>query len=262
MTFTTAIPFAEAVEMLRKKNLLPNDLSSAELSRIGKEIMQISTTSAHVSDASILSILQDHLDDTIGLMNKKDFGPADLPTFVSKMRAGLDAIGYDAGENAGTIKDLSSYGRLKLMAETNHDIITGFGHAVMSNTPAARDAFPAQELYRVGYRNKVRSDWKERFIAAGGKLSKSGRMIARVDDDVWQNLGDGAGGYTDTLGNSWAPFAFGSGMGTRLIGRKEAVEEGVIEDDDEVAPRKLSLLENFTVGLESIAPELRAGIKI
>lgn len=262
MTFVEAIAFEEAIALLRKRNLLPTSLSSAELSRIGKEIAQVSVMSARVEDARALTILKDFCDQSIATLSTKTFTTADMPSFVQKMRAWAQESGYvPAPEDANTIKDLTSISRLRLMAETNHGIISGFGKAVFDNQPAVRDAFPAQELYRVGYRNKERDDWHERWADAGGK-EFDGRMIATVDDEVWQALGDGEGGYTDTLGNSWAPFAFNSGMGTRLISRKEATDLGVIDDGETVEPRKLDLLENFTAGLERIAPELRAGIKL
>jgi hypothetical protein len=50
---------------------------------------------------------------------------------------------------------------------------------------------------------------------------------------VWQKLGDGAGGHKDTLGNPFAPFAFGSKYGLREVARDEALLLGVIKPTDD-----------------------------
>jgi len=102
--------------------------------------------------------------------------------------------------------------------------------------------FPCYELVRIAARRTPRGfkrgkggleplpgdDWPSRFVAAGGELYERGtRMIAAKTSDVWQKLGDGAGGHTDTLGNPYAPFAFGSGYGLREVPREEALLIGV-----------------------------------
>lgn len=38
-------------------------------------------------------------------------------------------------------------------------------------------------------------------------------MVALKSSPIWAAIGDGAGGYQDTLGNAYPPFAFGSGLG-------------------------------------------------
>ena len=63
-----------------------------------------------------------------------------------------------------------------------------------------------------------------------------GRMVALVNHPIWPALGDGAGGYDDSLGNPWAPFAFNSGRGTEAVPRDECVELGIMGADDVVTP--------------------------
>ena len=60
-------------------------------------------------------------------------------------------------------------------------------------------------------------------------------MMALVGSPVWQALGDGAGGYNDTLGNDFPPFAWRSGMQRRQVPRDECEAVGLI-DPDEDAP--------------------------
>ena len=61
----------------------------------------------------------------------------------------------------------------------------------------------------------------------------TGRMVALRNSDVWQALCDGAGGYDDTIGNPFAPFAFGSGIDTQSVSRRETIELGLIDQFDE-----------------------------
>jgi len=57
-------------------------------------------------------------------------------------------------------------------------------------------------------------------------------MVARKDSGIWQALGDGAGGFSDTLGNSYPPFAFGSGLGWDQLDRAESIRLGAIAPNE------------------------------
>jgi hypothetical protein len=61
-------------------------------------------------------------------------------------------------------------------------------------------------------------------------------MVALKDDPIWQALGDGDGGYDDTLGNPFAPFAFNSGYETLDVSRKESVSLGLIGENEHADP--------------------------
>jgi len=58
-------------------------------------------------------------------------------------------------------------------------------------------------------------------------------MIALKDSPIWQALGDGAGGYRDTLGNPYPPFAFSSGMAWRGVRRERCIEMGLIGENEQ-----------------------------
>lgn len=57
----------------------------------------------------------------------------------------------------------------------------------------------------------------------------TGRMVALKSSGVWHALGDGAGGYDDTLGNPYPPFAFNSGYDCDGVSRQDAQELGLID---------------------------------
>ena len=58
--------------------------------------------------------------------------------------------------------------------------------------------------------------------------------MALKDSPIWQALGDGAGGFRDTLLNPYPPFAYGSGMGWVAVDRDRCVTLGLIGEDEEV----------------------------
>lgn len=173
------------------------------------------------------------------------FNPA---TARQNLREQLRALGYapEAGE-AGTIKDLSSDARLNLVIKTNTEIAQGAGQFVQQNAFAETvDAYPALELFRLEDRKDPR-DWEQRWriasqvagdAKAAGVLEFTGRMVALKSSRIWQELGDGAGGYDDTLGNPYPPFAFQSGMWTEEVARESAEELGLLAPDEPAqAPR-------------------------
>lgn len=262
MIFTKPMPFTAALDLLRGRKLLPNDLSSAQLRELGGEVLRNATTSAQVARADILNMIANVITDVVDSEKPGIGGSLDPASARKAIGDFLAGIGYTPdAEKAGSLQDLSSYMRTKVIVDTNVAVARGYGQATEANTEGALDAFPAQELFRFSNAAQPRG-WAERWKAAGGRFYGGGRMIARVDDDVWQNLGDGAGGYDDTLGNPFAPFAFNSGMRTRLISRREAEQLGVIGKGEQVQPRELSLGLDFTNAIEQLAPALRAGIQI
>lgn len=106
---------------------------------------------------------------------------------------------------------------------------------------------PAWELLRFGQRRAPR-DWQARWKSAGdsigwvGALRDFGRMVALKDSPIWQALGDGAGGYKDTLGNPYPPFAISSGMSWVGVERRDCIKMGLISPDYHPGvPQKVSV---------------------
>ena len=79
--------------------------------------------------------------------------------------------------------------------------------------------------------------WVKACEAAGDDdalrvFRETGRMVALKSSGVWQALGDGAGGYDDTLGNPYPPFAFNSGYDCDGVPRKETEELGLMDQGE------------------------------
>jgi DNA-binding transcriptional regulator YdaS (Cro superfamily) len=82
-----------------------------------------------------------------------------------------------------------------------------------------------------------------------------GEMIALKSSPVWKALGNGAGGYRDTLGNPYPPFAFSSGLGWQDVSREKCVRLGLITDGEKVEAPTPSL----RIGEEAVLQARRTG---
>jgi hypothetical protein len=145
--------------------------------------------------------------------------------------------------------NLPSYSIFKTLSQ----VANGAGQFISQNLDQdTLDVWPALELVRLfevelprGFKYGPNDtivpdpgqDWPSRWKAAlgdsGDKKAQqafdgTGRMVALKSSGVWQSLGDGAGGYGDTLGNPFPPFAFDSGMRVDEVSREGAQELGLI----------------------------------
>lgn len=153
----------------------------------------------------------------------------------ARLKETLRDLGYspergfgDAGVPAarpGDIRDLSSSRRIQLIIDTNVKRARSMGQVAASQNPAVLMAIPAWRLTRTGARKKPRGDWKRRWAAAGAACGWEGAaknvMAALKTSPIWQKLADGEGGFSDTIGSPFPPFAFGSGMAWVGVGRNE-----------------------------------------
>jgi hypothetical protein len=259
MTMTDAKPFRDAMAELARKRLMPTSLSSAELRVLGRSVTSQSFFSARTLIEDLLASYKSKVAAMIEPKQiERDGKPVtvglDQATARLQIKQLLAAMGYqpEAGK-AGTIEDLSSEGRINLVLETNRRLAQSGGRLVQANEPEVIEAWPAWEFMRVEDRNEPRNwpvRWRNAAETAGderslGVLGKTGRMVALKASKLWDALGDGAGGYEDTLGDGRLdPVAFRTGMGREDVSRDEAVELGLIGEGDE-APRMVLDLGNL-----------------
>lgn len=253
MDLANPSPFLEAVDHFFAKEKMPTELSSRELKDMDASARRQALFSARTTDGHYL----DEINDLVGsILNPKQetregqdktvtvgANPATARTALKKF---LIDSGYVAPEGKeGTLEDLSSDARINLVVKTNADLAWGAGAFVKQNESQDEiDVSPALELYRIEDK-KVPRDWETRWKLAAQEcgdmdalrvLGETGRMVALKSSDIWQALGDGAGGYDDTLGNPYPPFAFNSGMWTDNVSRKEAIELGLLDEGEQAKP--------------------------
>jgi len=121
---------------------------------------------------------------------------------------------------------------MRTALRTNVELLQGWAQKERGTTRGAMMSAPAWELVRMLPR-QVPRDWEARFQIAGGTI-RDGRMIAMKDAQVWARLGE----FPDGLRVDYPPFAWGSGMGWRAVGFREAKRLGVIPEGWSPPPRQ------------------------
>lgn len=236
--FGRPIPFESALQSVAVRTVLPTTLNSEQYRKLGSEILRRTQFSAQVQSV-------DFLDQVAGVATDLATGKTSLATARAMLQRTRDAINE---------REMLDDARLDLILRTQTEMAQGYGQAVQGNDPDVIDAFPCTELFRLEDRQEPR-DWEQRWRAAADEvgdesalrvLKETGHMIARKDSEIWQAIGDGAGGFTDTLSNPYPPFAFSSGMWTRDISRSEALQMGI--DVEGVKP---AALPDFNESLQS-----------
>lgn len=228
-----------ALRQWRSRSILPADVGSAELRGMEREIALRSVFSARTTNADYLTKIAEVVDDILS-------AKINLPEGRIRLMRKLKQLGYSPEQGfpgdmelippaeRGSLQDLSSERRIDLVLETNVRIAQGYAQTLAGSAPYARTAYPAWELVRLYLRDVPRGSaeshsigWQRRWSDAGESVAWDGalqdEMIARKDSPIWPALGAGAGGYTDTLGNGFPPFAFRSGYAWKAVSRERAV---------------------------------------
>lgn len=250
--FTTSQPLQEAVDSLERRTPLGTAMTSAEIGRLPLEIRDASFFSAQVQKEKILVEMQNRILQRVRLERSKlaDGSPGvtmDRGRFIDEMRVVLQREGYRPNpKKAGGLQDLSSTARLGLIWDMNLAQAHGAAGWKTSMSQTALRVEPAMEFIRLEGRKTPRIDWPRRWAELGGKFYEGssdfpeGRMIALKTDPIWRRL--------NRFGVPWRPYDWGSGRGTRGVGRREALALGVIRaGDPPQTPQNLP----FTTGLQA-----------
>ena len=268
--------FREALNFLRQKQVLPTVLSSAELRRLDADVRQ----RAFFSARNVLDMI---LEDEKAAVENLLSGKWNEATARQEIQLALDRIGYDPQKpvseeippaEVGSLQDLSSDDRVRLVLETNFRQAANYGHMQQGNEPEALYLYPAYELVRIydrmvprGFRRTkegiipVPEDkWETRWLKAAQIsgdtdatriLAQTGKMIARKDSPIWAELGSSEN-FDDALDTSFPPYAFNSGKGWRDVPRDEAIALGLVRADEVPEP----LQDEFNAGLDADALSL------
>lgn len=228
-----------AESIVRIKELLPTDLGSEELRQaFPAEILRRSMFSAKMTYVPYLARLRDVCAEVAA-------GRLSDAMARSRLLEMLQQMGHSPLDG-NVITNPASRKRLDLIIDTQRRMAFNAAKIAAQDEVTVAVA-PAWELTRFGERAVPRQNWPQRWAAAGFAVGWQGalqgdRMIALKASPIWQALGDGAGGFRDTLGNPYPPFAHGSGLGWMSILRDECIELGLILPGEKVAvPQKPNL---------------------
>lgn len=241
-----------AMDQWRSRSVFETDLSSAELRGFSQQLRNRSIFSARTTNAEYLAKIAETVDEILA-------GRINLPEGRIRLMRKLKELGYDPaigfpGDMAAippaereSLRDLSSEMRIDLVLETNVRMAQGYAQVLAGNSEQMRYSYPAYELVRLYLRHTPRGSvesktvgWEVRWHDAAESVGwegvsriafETGRLIALKDSPIWQALGDGVGGYIDTLLNPFPPFAFRSGKAWKVVPRAEAIALQLIADE-------------------------------
>ena len=206
--------------------------------------------------------LQGYLDRAKAVLMQVADGTLDASAARLALTDTLAQLGYAPEPGTeGTLKDARTLARLNLVLDTNQKTAASLARLAESEDPQIAALFPAWELLSTGYRKQHRTDWPQRWKAAGERVGWRGasrtKMVALKSSPIWQALGDGAGGFRDTLGNPYPPFAFGSSYAWVHVDRIEAKELGLLDDTANRAVRRAAALLITALAVRAIRNKAR-----
>ena len=212
----------KAVSRFEGRRAAPSTRTSAEWERVAPALREKCFFSARVNDAEVLGKMRELIGKAVD-SSKRNPNEAlvSQDKFISEMKSFLASRGYTMG--GSKLTDITSRRRLGLIYDMNVQEAREYARYVRGQDADALDMYPAQEFVRVESRRVPRTDWPVRWRAAGGKI-RGGRMVALKSAPVWTNL--------SRFGRPYPPFDYGSGMGVEDIDREEAVELGLLPDDE------------------------------
>lgn len=245
--------FQEAVDYFTSKTPVTGALSSADWSQIATGLADRALFVSRVTNAQFVQSFSDQISNLVTA--KTDVASARLA-----IKQALQSLGYQpAEEDRGTIKDLSTDGRINLVLKQNVESAQGYGDWQQGQSEGALSAFPAQELYRLEAR-KVPRDWITRWDNARGELGAATTaldarvaMIALKADPIWVQI--------SAFGVPWPPFDFNSGMWVRDVGRKRAEELGLISPGQKPPSNLGSFNDELQASVSDLSAEMIASLK-
>ena len=220
-------------EIERLKELLPTSLGSAELrEQIAADILRRSVFSARMEWARYLAEVRDVASAMLS-------GEIERGEGERRLLRVLAALGHPT-EGAEALTDPASERRLRLVLDTQCQMAESVAR-LTQQTEAVVAQYPGWELCRVGERRLPRKDWLARWSLAGNSVGWEGAVqhpiygdataygfLALKSSPIWQALGDGVGGFRDTLGNPFPPFCYSSGMAWLDADRETCERYGLI----------------------------------
>ncbi len=199
------------------KTNIPSELRTREWDTVSAWLRERAFFMASVDKAETLQAFRQ----TIAAVTSGKMGAAEAR---QRMREWLAAAGYRAPVGLeGTVKDLSSTGRLKKSIDTN----VAMAHGWAQREENLGDVMhPAQELYRAAAA-RVPRDWKARWEEAAAAVgwqgvARDGSLIALTTSPIWVAL--------SRFGQPYPPFDFGSHMRVRLVGLGKCMQIGLVSD--------------------------------
>ena len=237
-------------DVIRLKELLPTTLGSDEIrEQLAGDILRRSIFSARMASATYLAKIRE-------VCTAMAAGSINAADARAQLLSILEQMGHSPQDEGG-LKNPASIRRLNLILDTQTQMASSVAR-LSEQTDATLNLFPAWELTRLETRTVPRADWMQRWTAAGNSVNWEGAvkrpMIALKSSPIWAALGNGAGGFTDTLGNPYPPFAYSSGMDWLDVDRETCEKLGLLLGRDATAPNDGDETGRGRLGRASLSP--------
>lgn len=275
MIFDSPISITEALRSSLLRQVLPvgEDVGSFNLQELDAEVKQRAFFSARTPYADYLQEVKDMLERMVqpdvrvrpGGTEVVGPGGSISPAQVrAKMKQRLDELGYEPDPSkAGTLQDLGSDQRINLIMDTQLKMMRGYGNWRESQNPVILSTWPAQEMYRAIAKEKPRP-WARLWNEARRNLGEAtsatvatddfrGPFIALKNDPIWTEI--------SYFKLPYPPFHYNSGMRVRDVGRRAAIQYGVLQPGQTVQPRADGLNDQLTVNLGGLSEALQDGLR-
>ena len=245
-------------DIARIKELLPTRLGSEEIrEKIAADILRRSIFSARMTSAGYLAKLRE----VVAQMLE---GKISQATARDTLEGILEQMGHSMQDGFG-LENPASIRRLNLILETQTQMAASVAKS-HEQTESVVNEFPAWALMRIESRRAPREDWLARWNAAGSSCGWEGArrdpwygsgasfaFVALKSSPIWVALGHGVGGFTDTLGNPYPPFAYSSGMGWEPVNREIAETLGLVKPGETLAALEAKSLSPTSAEIAEVA---------
>jgi hypothetical protein len=247
MFFVRPLPFEEALNRLGDRSPIGSVLRSADWLGVPVGLRDRGFFSATVESIRFLQRAADELLDFLsGARAVNERGESYLKTggraqFIERMQefAIREGMGPLDPEDAGTIRDIRSESRLRLIFDTQVKAAQDFGYWKQGMDPDVLDAFPAQRFIRV-QDVKVPRDYHEEAL---------GTVRLKSDLDYWMSL-------NRDFGVPHGPWGFNSGCDVEDVGREETEDRGLLKPGEEVRPVAGEFNDRLEASTRGLKPRL------
>lgn len=219
--------------------ILPTDKSAAGI-RAAYElaVRRRSFFSARTTQARYLERVRELVDALRRGEVAEDDAIDDLQGVLKELGYDPETGGFPGDEGIpeaepGTLTDLSSHCRISLVLRTNQTLAGNLARKARSAAnPDIAEDWPAWRLVRAGAPLHPRNwevRWRNAYGACGGVGAHPIQFVALKNSPIWEALGEYG---DDSTGSDCPPFAYNSTMEWEDVSREEAVELGLIGENE------------------------------
>jgi hypothetical protein len=256
MQFIDPIDWSDAVDKIGDKTPIGSLLDSDAWSDMPLALRERAFFSSEIESVRFLQSMRDGVTDF--LANNKEMTESgemalkegSRQQFIKDFQdlAISQGLGPLDPADAGTLKDITSEGRLGLVFDVQTQSAHDFTYWKQGMNPDVLDAYPAQRFIR------------ERDVKTPRPIHQQNEGVVRLKSDLhfWLAMNDPAiGGF----GVPWGPWGFGSGMGVEDVEREEAEGMGIIQPGEAVRPVDGDFNDHLEASTHGIDPDMIKQLK-